>query len=359
MRHNLRRRRYRHLQDKVNAVLAAEGAQADRVTRGNPYIAGTGSDILDAVFADPENPLTGYLHSQGVDINDPVALRRAVQNPQFQEVAAHSAGGYGRLFRWLGGVIGGLFKPKAPPKPNPPRQDSKPDSQPNPRSTPPAPPKNTSHEAIKRAAIEAGLQLTDEQIRTVAGEVYEKGRNLEDALGDYTTPHPSQEPDDPDSNLPNIPITIESADGFDSYPEYRKFIFDKARKIFGDRGTKENPHVSVVNDETGWEIKIPMKGIKHAVNTAEFTEGLGAVLKIPELIQHAKKRSSEKDRRNERGVKQVHNFNVLTTINGATYHVNIVVKEKVNGTLFYDQKIMTEAKRLEMKEKERQQRENP
>ncbi|MDR2991918.1 MAG: hypothetical protein LBU72_08365 [Burkholderiaceae bacterium] len=97
------------------------------------------------------------------------------------------------------------------------------------------------------------------------------------------------------------------------------------------------PEMAYVADPMlGKDILIGWQGVKHAISNANEPE-LRLIPHIPEIVRCAKYQSSSPDKEGRPHIKRVHFLNTDVALDGESLRVGVVVQERDDGHLFYDQ----------------------
>lgn len=116
-----------------------------------------------------------------------------------------------------------------------------------------------------------------------------------------------------------------------------KSIGDLRKKVFA--WAKKNIVGKVVrNRDLEIDIEIPWQGIKKA-GSYSYIEKLVSIKKIPELLEAAKFIRKEKDKRKRPGIKSIYWFEHPIIIDEERYVAQLVVRETVQGTFYYDHRL--------------------
>jgi hypothetical protein len=115
--------------------------------------------------------------------------------------------------------------------------------------------------------------------------------------------------------------------------ELRERIKEWASRQFKDGGAEE------VNRDTGRSIFIQWQGMKHAIADANEAE-LRLLPKVRALVISAKHVGSEPDKSSRSHIIAAHKYVAKAVLNGEPLDVGIVVRERKDGSFFYDQFIL-------------------
>ena len=93
----------------------------------------------------------------------------------------------------------------------------------------------------------------------------------------------------------------------------------------------------------GKDVRIAWQGVKHAIAGANQPE-LRLIPHVAKIMQSAKYLRSEDDRANRAHIKKAHFFEANVVLDGERLLVGMVVHEKADGQMFYDQFIVSKAR---------------
>lgn len=97
----------------------------------------------------------------------------------------------------------------------------------------------------------------------------------------------------------------------------------------------------ITNLDTDWVIEITRQGLLHSLYGKASDLQIQTITVIPELIQYAIKLKSERPREKNVNVPWIHHFLAPCDIDGYLYTIKIVVRETLQGKMYYDQSIVT------------------
>lgn len=93
---------------------------------------------------------------------------------------------------------------------------------------------------------------------------------------------------------------------------------------------------SYTNREQGWTISVARDAIEKATSGGRGREHFEALLVLPQLIENAVIERSRPDRDNNPNIKAMHFMAAAMRLEGAIFHVRLVIKETRQGHKFYD-----------------------
>lgn len=98
--------------------------------------------------------------------------------------------------------------------------------------------------------------------------------------------------------------------------------------------------VGIINDQTGWKVDVPSKGINEAGESASELNHAVALANLGEIFRNAVYVTSEADRKGREEIKAVHKFYAPIRVDGKDLLARIQVNETTSGEKFYDQVVV-------------------